>query len=105
MDLELSFERRKLPVTIGPVGFCRLRVPESFPKDLACVGAQRHTFGLLRRNETVGCCHPHNGCHRLLVDFVLASDCTQSAWCWVRQPVVGRRRSYSSGLLADFALS
>ena len=81
VDLELSFERRKLPVAIGPVGFCRLRVPESFPKDLACVVAQRHTFGLLRGNETFGCCHPHNGCHRLLVHFVLASDCSQSAWC------------------------
>ena len=39
MDHEPRFARRKLPVTIETGGFCRLKVPESFPEDLACMGA------------------------------------------------------------------
>ena len=70
MDYELRFEKSKLPDTIGRAGFCRLKVPESFQKHLAYIGALRRTFRLLRRGKPVGRRHPCSILRRLLVDFV-----------------------------------
>ncbi len=72
---------------IGRAGFCRLKVPESFQKHLAYIGALRRTFRLLRRSEPVGrtanfAAFWSTSLSKSLKtsNAVSASVCTRSAW-------------------------